>query len=144
MRASTVVAAFFAAAASAAPHYGGYGEESVVYSTEEITVTSCGPEITNCPARSKPTPSMTSAAPVYTSAAPVYNSSVPLVTKTVYSTQLITVISCAPTVTNFWGTASSSGVIKPSSYPPTFTGAASHAQAGIAAAGLGALAAFLL
>lgn len=28
------------------------GEESTVYTTDEITITSCAPTVTNCPARS--------------------------------------------------------------------------------------------
>jgi len=243
MRASIAVTAIIAGVASAAPQYG-YGGESVVYSTEEVTVTSCGPEVTNCPAKaySVPTP-YSEAAPYstpapysvpapYTTAAPAYtpapyssvgyNVSVPMTTKTIYSTSLITVTSCAEYVTNcpakstvvltsvvpisttvcpvetpyaeesssevypvssyaetpcststtvtvtvsppttpyatgtgvvpyppgksaIWGTASSSGyVAKPSAYPPTFTGAASHANAGMAAVGLGAIAALFL
>jgi hypothetical protein len=254
MRASVAVAAIIAGVASAAPHaqygYGG-NSESVVYSTEEVTVTSCGPEVTNCPAKAYSSPApysapapystpapysvpapYTTAAPAYTpapySSAAAYNVSVPLTTKTIYSTSLITVTSCAAYVTNcpakstvvitsvvpistticpvekpyapssyaaevssakvypvssavetpcststtvtvtvspagtpyatgtavvpyppgksaIWGTASSSGyVAKPSAYPPTFTGAASHANAGMAAVGLGAIAALFL
>jgi len=253
MRASVAVAAIIAGVAYAAPRpeYG-YGEysESVVYSTEEVTVTSCGPEVTNCPAKAYSTPApysapesystpapysvpapYTTAAPAYTpapySSAAAYNVSVPLTTKTIYSTSLITVTSCAAYVTNcpakstvvitsvvpisttvcpveseyasssyaeessvevypvssaaetpcststtvtvtvspattpyatgtgvvpypsgksaIWGTASSSGyATKPSAYPPTFTGAASHANAGMAAVGFGAIAALFL
>jgi hypothetical protein len=253
MLASIAVAAIIVGVASAAPRpdygYGGYSE-SVVYSTEEVTVTSCGPEVTNCPAKAYSTPApysapapystpapysepapYTTAAPAYTpapySSAAAYNVSVPLTTKTIYSTSLITVTSCAEYVTNcpakstvvitsvvpisttvcpvetpyapssyveessvevypvssavetpcststtvtvtvspattpyatgtgvvpypsgksaIWGTASSSGyVTKPSAYPPTFTGAASHANAGMAAVGLGAIAALFL
>ena len=254
MRASVAVVAIIAGVASAVPQYG-YGgySESVVYSTEEVTVTSCGPEVTNCPAKAYSSPApysapapystpapysapapYTTAAPAYTpapyssAAAVAYNVSVPLTTKTIYSTSLITVTSCAAYVTNcpakstvvltsvvpisttvcpvekeyasssyaavvssakvyggssavetpcststtvtvtvspvgtpyatgtagvpyppgksaIWGTASSSGyVAKPSAYPPTFTGAASHANAGIAAVGLGAIAALFL
>jgi len=251
MRASIAVTAIIAGVASAAPQYG-YGGESVVYSTQEVTVTSCGPEVTNCPAKAYSVPApyseeapystpapysvpapYTTAAPAYTPApyssagAVGYNVSVPMTTKTIYSTSLITVTSCAEYVTNcpakstvvltsvvpisttvcpvetpyasspyaeesssevyavssvvetpcststtvtvtvspattpyatgtgvvpyppgksaIWGTASSSGyVAKPSAYPPTFTGAASHANAGIAAVGLGAIAALFL
>ncbi|XTI94094.1 hypothetical protein V2W45_922246 [Cenococcum geophilum] len=253
MRASVAVAAIIAGVAYAAPRpdygYGDHGE-SVVYSTEEVTVTSCGPEVTNCPAKAYSTPApysdpasystpapysvpapYTTAAPAYTpapySSAAAYNVSVPLTTKTIYSTSLITVTSCAAYVTDcpakstvvitsvvpisttvcpvetpyapssyveessseiyavssavetpcststtvtvtvspattpyatgtgvvpypsgqtaIWGTASSSGyVTKPSAYPPTFTGAASHANAGMAAVGLGAIAALFL
>ena len=257
MRASIAVAVAIAGVASAVPQglWGGYGE-SVVYSTQEVTVTSCGPEVTNCPAKayssaaavaySSPapysapapysTPAPYSAPAPYTTAAPGYTSapyssaaavnvSVPLTTKTIYSTNLITVTSCAAYVTNcpakstvvltsvvpisttvcpveseytlssypkesgsevyavssavetpcststtvtvtvspvttpqavgtgvvpypsgksaIWGTASSY-VAKPSAYPPTFTGAASHANAGMAAVGLGAIAALFL
>jgi len=254
MRTSIAVAAIIAGVASAVPHanygYGGYSE-SVVYSTEEVTVTSCGPEVTNCPAEVYSTPApysapapystpapysapapYTTAAPAYTPApyssagAAGYNVSVPMTTKTIYSTSLITVTSCAEYVTNcpakstvvvtsvvpisttvcpveseyasssyveesssevypvssvaetpcststtvtvtvksgttpypvgtgvvpypsgksvIYGTASSSGYVKPSAYPPTFTGAASHANAGVAAVGLGAIAALFL
>jgi hypothetical protein len=248
MRATVAVAAIFAGVVSAVPQYGGYGE-SVVYSTKEVTVTSCGPEVTNCPAKAYSTPAPysapapystpapysvpaphTTAAPAYVpapySSAAAYNASVLLTTKTIYSTNLITVTSCAAYVTDcpakstvvitsvvpisttvcpveseyghstyvekssakvypvssvaetpcststtvtvtvkpattpyavgtgvvpypsgksaIYGTASSSGYVKPSAYPPTFTGAASHANAGMAAVGLGAIAALFL
>jgi hypothetical protein len=50
-----------------------------------------------------------------------------------------------PSSSAIWGTASSSGYYAPSAtYPAEFTGAASHANAGLAVAGLGAFAAFFL
>ncbi|KAF2091556.1 hypothetical protein K490DRAFT_52754 [Saccharata proteae CBS 121410] len=55
------VAAIFAGAALAAP-------AETVYATEEVTITSCGPEVTNCPARSH---SATATVPVEASSTPV-------------------------------------------------------------------------
>lgn len=49
MKAFTV-AAIFGAAALAAPN-----PDKTVYQTEEVTITSCGPEVTNCPASSAAT-----------------------------------------------------------------------------------------
>lgn len=236
MRASIAVAAMIAGVAYAVPY--GYQSEEVVYSTKEVTVTSCGDYVTDCPAKAYSTPVVystpapysvevpytTPAAPAYTPApyysAPAYNVSVPYTTKTIYATHVYTVstsdtyevytsvvpvsttvcplesetpyapssyveesssevypvssavetpcststtvtVTVSPYTTPYatgtgvvpypsgstaiWGTASSSGyVVKPSAYPPTFTGAASHANAGMAAVGLGAIAAFFL
>ena len=58
--------------------------ESTVYSTDYVTITSCGPTVTNCPAKSTVTSST------------IY----PVTTSTIYSTTVRTVTSCAPTVTN--------------------------------------------
>lgn len=57
---------------------------STDYTTERITITSCGPEVTNCPARSTK----------------VSTNYIPLTTLTVYATNVHTVISCGPEVTN--------------------------------------------
>ncbi|KAK4570412.1 hypothetical protein LTR86_002492 [Recurvomyces mirabilis] len=81
-----------------------------IYSTQEYTITSCGPEVTNCPASS--TVISTSSVPVSTSvvtpsSSPVspVTSSIPAVpvapsTITLYSTQEVTITSCAADVTN--------------------------------------------
>lgn len=79
----------FAAAATlfasvALAHYSEEAPESTVYSTDYVTITSCGPTVTNCPAKST-----------------VVSSTVyPVTTSTIYSTTVKTVTSCAPTVTN--------------------------------------------
>ncbi|KAL1632325.1 hypothetical protein SLS56_003740 [Neofusicoccum ribis] len=52
MKAFTV-AALFGAAVLAAPN-----PDKTVYQTEEVTITSCGPEVTNCPASSHATPAV--------------------------------------------------------------------------------------
>lgn len=57
---------------------------STAYTTQLVTVTSCGPEVPDCPAES-----MTTA---------VQTSMVPMTTSTVYSTKVHTVTSCAPDV----------------------------------------------
>ncbi|TPX11183.1 uncharacterized protein E0L32_001001 [Thyridium curvatum] len=75
-------AALFAGAAMAAQ--AASDSQSTVYSTDYVTVTSCGPTVTDCPA----------------SSTKVYSSSYPVTTSTVYSTTVRTITSCGPTVTN--------------------------------------------
>ncbi|KAF2463252.1 uncharacterized protein BDR25DRAFT_347319 [Lindgomyces ingoldianus] len=142
-----------------------------VYQTSLYTVTSCAEYVTNCPAHS--TIVYTSIIPAYTtvcpeSEIPIYTPPAkPSSTVEAYptypvetsapcsTTSTVTVTipysSAAPyyptgTGAPYYppGTASSSGYVKPSSYPPTFTGAASHAQVGSFVAGVGAIAALFL
>ncbi|KAF5659520.1 gpi anchored serine-rich protein [Fusarium circinatum] len=112
MRYSTAAAALLASGAMAT-------EYSKVYETKRVTITSCGPEVTNCPARSTVTsntvypvpPQVTSAAPQVTSAEQGSETTeevpevpetteAPLTTSTIYSTNIRTITSCAPEVTN--------------------------------------------
>ncbi|WEW55283.1 hypothetical protein PRK78_000712 [Emydomyces testavorans] len=86
MRFSTASVALFAGAALALPGY-----EQTVYSTREVTVTSCGPEVTDCPGRHHSTPSV-----VVPTATGVPQKPLP----TQYSTHYITVTDCGPEVTN--------------------------------------------
>jgi hypothetical protein len=72
------------ALAGAVAAHGSKAPESTVYSTDIVTITSCGPTVTNCPARSTVTSST------------VY----PVTTSTVYATTVKTITSCAATVTN--------------------------------------------
>ena len=58
--------------------------ESTVYSTDYVTVTSCGPSVTDCPARSTV----------------VSSTVIPMTTSTVYSTTVYTVTDCPDTVTH--------------------------------------------
>lgn len=85
MRFSAVSVALFAGAALALPE--GY-YDTTVYSTKDVTVTSCPPDYTDCPAKTS------SYAPV------VYPTGQPYTTSTLYSTSYYTVTSCAPTVTD--------------------------------------------
>jgi hypothetical protein len=88
MRFSVASVALFAGAAVAMPAVQQY--DTTVYSTKDVTVTSCPPSVTDCPTK-KPS----SAAPyVNPTSAPAYT------TSTVYSTSYYTVTSCAPTVTS--------------------------------------------
>ncbi|KAF5652779.1 gpi anchored serine-rich protein, partial [Fusarium heterosporum] len=116
----------FAAAALLASGAIAHDEVSKVYETKRVTITSCGPEVTNCPARSTvisttsypvPPPKVTGAYPVppqegqetsesvpevpatTEGAAPV-TTEVPLTTSTIYSTNIKTITSCGPEVTN--------------------------------------------
>jgi len=88
MRFSVVSVALFAGAAVAMP---GLQQEydTTIYSTKDVTVTSCPPEVTDCPSKKT------------SSAAPYVNptSVAPYTTSTVYSTSYYTVTSCPPTVT---------------------------------------------
>ncbi|KEQ67686.1 uncharacterized protein M437DRAFT_37758 [Aureobasidium melanogenum CBS 110374] len=73
----------------------------VLYSTKEITITSCAPEVTNCPARQVSTTvfptaiTISSVCPETTSAAVTIPS-----TMFYYSTAIVTVTSCAEGVKN--------------------------------------------
>ncbi|KAI7561624.1 hypothetical protein KC346_g22254, partial [Hortaea werneckii] len=94
---------------------------STIYSTKEVTITSCAPTVTDCPLRpGTPTAVVTSTIPISTTVCPVTStspagyptSSAPVkpesrnstalsyTTSTVYSTKEVTITSCAPTVTN--------------------------------------------
>lgn len=106
MRFTAATVALFAGLAAALPN----GAETTVYSTEEVTITSCAPTVTNCPASSMeatstpavetttpavaPVPVMSSAPapapPVSSAPAPAP----PVVTPIV---SLITHTSCVPT-----------------------------------------------
>jgi hypothetical protein len=118
MRYSTAAAALLASGAMA--HY---DEVSKVYETKRVTITSCGPEVTNCPASSTVVsttsypvpPKVTSAqqgadtteayevpeVPATTEApeAPA-TTEAPMTTSTIYSTNIKTITSCGPEVTN--------------------------------------------
>jgi len=143
-----------------------------VYTTSLYTVTSCAAYVTDCPAHS--TIVYTTVVPAYTTVCPAeetetYPTATPYAPESsVYYaestscaesstvTVVVPVSTPYPTGTGavpypsggstaIWGTASSSGYMTPSaSYPPEFTGAASHANAGLAVAGLGAFAALFL
>ncbi|KAJ5279086.1 hypothetical protein N7478_004458 [Penicillium angulare] len=62
MRFTTATIALFAGLAIAAPN-----PDTTVYETEEVTITSCGPEVTNCPASSH---ASTTAPVAWTTSAP--------------------------------------------------------------------------
>ncbi|WYZ46073.1 hypothetical protein EsH8_IX_000298 [Colletotrichum jinshuiense] len=76
------------------------------YKTNIVTVTSCGPEVTNCPARS--TTVLTQVVPTVIPAVPTTAEAekpVPVTTEvpaviTTYKTNIVTVTSCGPEVTN--------------------------------------------
>lgn len=68
--------------AGAAMVYAG-DDQSTVYSTDYVTVTSCGPTVTDCPAESTV----------------VSSSVIPLTTSTVYATTTYTISDCPDTVT---------------------------------------------
>jgi len=112
MRFTAATVALFAGLAAALPN----GADTTVYQTEEVTITSCGPEVTNCPASSTGVPATSvpavtttpaGAAPVPTSSAPVVSSApAPPVVSSVPapappavtpSVSLITHTSCVPT-----------------------------------------------
>ena len=110
MRFTAATVAFFVGLAAAMPN----GADTTVYQTEEVTITSCGPEVTNCPARATssvpsgaaatetsamttavPTTPAGGAQPVSSSSAPVWSSapSAPAVTSA------SSVVPVAPAVT---------------------------------------------
>ena len=65
--------------------------QSTVYETEELTITSCPPEVTDCPAsktKTHPAPSTTTAPEG------------PMTTSTIYETSKYTITSCPPEVPN--------------------------------------------
>jgi hypothetical protein len=142
-----------------------------IYSTSVHTVTSCAEYVTDCPAHSTimyttlipvtTTVCPESETPVYTpypsSTAKGYHSYPAETSAPCSSTSTVTVTipyssgapyypvgTGAPHYPPVVGTASSSGYMKPSAYPPAFTGAASHAKVGGFVAGVGAFAALFL
>jgi len=70
------------AGVAAASYYGGYGNTETQYSTTEVTITSCGPEVTNCPGSS----TYPSTTPVYTQPTNTY----PVSSSTPYTTPVYT------------------------------------------------------
>ncbi|KAK5664197.1 hypothetical protein OQA88_413 [Cercophora sp. LCS_1] len=76
--AATAVAGAALAAATAPVE-----SQSTIYSTDYVTITSCGPTVTDCPAESTV----------------VSSTVIPLTTSTVYSTTIYTVTDCPDTVT---------------------------------------------
>jgi len=77
------------AGVAAASNYGGYGNTETQYSTTEVTITSCGPEVTNCPGSS----TYPSTTPVYTQPTNTYPVSstpytTPYTTSPVYSSPI--------------------------------------------------------
>lgn len=73
----------FAAAALVGTALAGKEAQSTVFSTQYLTVTSCGPTVTDCPA----------------SSTVVSSTVIPLTTSTIYSTTTKTVTDCPDTVT---------------------------------------------
>jgi len=156
----SIIATIFAAGAVMA--------ESTVYTTEEVTITSCAPTVTNCPARSTVT-SVTSYPVVVATSHPVYaNTSAPLspTTKTSspettskVSLSTLTISTCVPTVIYSVVTvkpttapAYSTGIVSPyknsttpvsTAKPTQYTGAASNVQGTVAAAAAMGLAALI-
>lgn len=118
----------------------------VVYSTQLITVTKCPQTVTVCPAAS--TVVETSIIPLYTTVCPVTEvESSPVYTPPASSTGY----AHYPTESAYYPIPSSSsayhsgtGVPVAPSQPPAFTGAANSVNAGMAVAGLGAIAALFL
>jgi len=158
MRFSIFAAAAFLATAI-------YADEVTVYSTDEITVTSCAATVTNCPARS--TVTYTTSYPVVTSSAHYSNSStstskaagVPASSSSVLLST-ITISTCVPTVIYSTITVSPTTKAAPSSTgtisyshnvtapaatasPTQFTGSASSVQGSIVVAAFAGLAAFV-
>jgi len=82
--AASVIAGAAMASASLQPAVSSAAVDSTVYSTNVVTVTSCGPTVTDCPARSTV----------------VSSTVIPYTTSTVYSTTTYTVKDCPKTVTN--------------------------------------------
>ena len=118
MRFTAASVALFAGLAAAVPQ----GEAETLYSTEDVTITSCGPTVTDCPSRQTSTPqgveAVTSSTPVAVptssatpSSSPVApvevpsntpsSSSAPVVPVQVptSSASVIPVTTCVPTVT---------------------------------------------
>jgi len=155
MRFSIAAVALFASAVLA--------QESTVYVTDLITITSCAPTVTNCPARSTvvsttsyPVISSSSAAPIYpngtSSAAPTWPTSVapaslaagvptssPLLSTIAITTCIPTVLYSTITVTPVAtpvSAAVSVGTGAPSGAPALPTGPSSPSQFTGAASGL--------
>lgn len=139
MRFSVFAATFLASATAVLA-----GQESTIYVTDEITITSCHSTVTNCPARSTVT-STTSYPVVTSSSAPVYaNTSAPVstpastyvpppvsfstsagVTTSPVSLSTITISTCVPTV--IYSTVTVAGVTsKP--VAPSGTGSISYSH----------------
>jgi hypothetical protein len=72
-----------AVVAGAALAYAGEDAHSTVYSTDYVTITSCGPTVTECPAESTV----------------VSSTVIPMTTSTVYATSTYTITDCPDTVT---------------------------------------------
>lgn len=162
MRFSIFAAAAFLATAV-------YADEITVYSTDEITITSCAPTVTNCPARS--TVTSTTSYPVITSSALYSNSSTSTTSKAAGVSSsppssssvllsTITISTCVPTVIYSTITVTPSTKAAPSSTgtisyshnvtapaatasPTQFTGSASSVQGSIVVAAFAGLAAFV-
>jgi len=105
MRFAIAASALFAGLAAAVP-----AVTLTAYSTDVDTITSCAADVTNCPARSHSatavasTPAETTSVAAITTAAPfpsAGNATTPSQsTIYLYSTDTLTITSCAPTVTN--------------------------------------------
>lgn len=104
MRFTAATVALFAGLAAALPN----GADTTVYQTEEVTITSCGPEVTSCPgsstgAAATSVPVVTTspaggAVPAPSSSAPVVSSApVPAPPAVTPSVSVITHTSCVPT-----------------------------------------------
>jgi len=124
------------------------------YTSADVVYTSTVDYYTTvCPENETPvytpvyTPSSTEVYPVETSSICSESSTVTIVVPsyTPIPTPSGTGYVPYPSSSAVWGTASSSGYYAPSAtYPAEYTGAASHANAGLAVAGLGAFAALFL
>jgi len=155
MRFAVAALALFAGFAFAAP-------QETVYTTEDITITSCAPSVTNCPARSHHTHSTPVGVSPVTSPTPTTTSIVvpPYQSSPAPSISVITITTCVPTTSLSTitlvpsvpptGTVIPSGGLSPTgttttSVPPAFTGAASALTGSyILAAGAAAVAALLI
>lgn len=136
MRFTAATVALFAGLAAALPN----GADTTVYQTEEVTITSCGPEVTNCPASSAAAtsvPAVTTtpaggAAPVPSSSAPVVSSApappvvssapAPAPPAVTPSVSLITHTSCVPTT---W--VQTKTIVPPAPSSPVGGGGVPHA-----------------
>jgi hypothetical protein len=105
-----------------------------LYSTQAVTVTSCGPEVTNCPARSTV---------ISSSLIPTGYTTVPVAVNVPSSAPFAMVNS---TMTAPQGTAASTGfgASATQSMPSSYTGAAGKLNAGMALAGVAGFAALLI
>lgn len=112
MRFTTV--ALFAGAAIAMPGMQPAPEETV-YSTKEVTITSCGPDVPDCPGSQTAAPP----APTGTGVSPGQSEG----GETQYTTKLITITDCPPEVPNCPGRVETSTIsICPSETAPGQTG----------------------
>ncbi|TIA09444.1 hypothetical protein D6C80_08636 [Aureobasidium pullulans] len=105
-----------------------------LYSTQAVTITSCGPEVTNCPARSTVLSS---------TLIPTGYTTVPVAVQVPSSAPFAMVNS---TMTAPQGTAASTGfgASATQSMPSSYTGAAGKLNAGMALAGVAGFAALLI